>query len=189
MSWNSSEVLARLVNECLYVGVFLSQLPQALDQLLELQAHFSHMGSGSCGATVTCRHRGCRGRDSGVFLKSSRMGTQVVLERLQTVFENLRIGSRSNREEPLEILDEEFSLDKSQSQFLILQDLRKGMPKKRQQNLAFQSARRRMPVNVEVGGIDRGRPVFEYIHPPSVLRGGRHVIRNDIQEQAHIALS
>ena len=45
-----------------------------------------------------------------------------------------------------------------------------------------------MPVDIEIGGERRVRPIFENIHPPRIFAAGCHVIRHDIQQQSHAAV-
>ena len=45
----------------------------------------------------------------------------------------------------------------------------------------------RRPVDVEVVEEARVLAVFENAHPPRVLRTGRHVIRDDVEEQSEVA--
>src|SRR5262249_37517653 len=58
----------------------------------------------------------------------------------------------------------------------------------RQQNSAFKTPSVRLPVDVEKGSEGRLSAVFQHIHPPCVLGTSRHVVGNNVQQKAHIAL-
>src|SRR5260370_12788713 len=45
--------------------------------------------------------------------------------------------------------------------------------------------RRRMPIDIEVSCVSRAWAILEHVHPPRIFWAGSHVIRNDIEKQAH----
>ena len=58
--------------------------------------------------------------------------------------------------------------------------------KHRHQHFAREQGIERLPVDVEIRGVDRGRAVLEHVHPPGVVRAhDAHVIGNHVENVPH----
>ena len=71
----------------------------------------------------------------------------------------------------------------------MLERLAKRASEHGKKNLSFEYARRRPPIDVEVGCVGRFGAVFQDVHPPGIFAARRHVIRHDVEDQAHAALA
>src|SRR5260221_1609822 len=54
---------------------------------------------------------------------------------------------------------------------------------KRQQHLVMKMTLRRLPIDIEIAGIGRRAPPFQYIEPPGIVRlADAHMVRNEIDD-------
>ena len=58
-------------------------------------------------------------------------------------------------------------------------------PQNRNQDLVLDRGGAVPPLNIEIGCVLGCRTVLQHIHPPGILRTGGHVIRNNVDQQAH----
>ena len=95
-----------------------------------------------------------------------------------------RIGSFGERQPHVEVAQARDVIIELDAQFAALQHLSIGRVEDRQHNLAAA----RPPVDIEDVRVRRRRAVRQHVRPPGVLRPGDHVVRNDVEQEAHPVL-
>ena len=99
-------------------------------------------------------------------------------------------GARVGRKSAIVVTNDEPLILKSQLQLLLFEHLAKLIAQHRQQHFAAQAFLRRVPVDVEVLGEGRSRPVFQHVLPPAIVRiVDAHVIGHDVDEQAQLVIA
>src|SRR5207248_6789944 len=102
--------------------------------------------------------------------------------------ENSCVCFRCEREERLEILKEEPAFGKHELEVTVFEGFGKWPPEDGEQDLAVETAGRRMPVDIEVGGVGRLRSMLEHIHPPGIFAARGHMVGHNVQHQAHSSI-
>ena len=94
------------------------------------------------------------------------------------------------RKSTLGVLDDDPAIPPRQPNLAGLEHPAVVIGQDRQQDHVAQPALRRVPVDVEETGVAAGQAVLEHIGPPAVLLAGdRHVVRHDVEDQAHPPLA
>ena len=103
-----------------------------------------------------------------------------------------RVIARGDREAVFAVGDEQPAVRLVEIQLDVarLQALAIGAPEERREHAAAQGRIRRVPVDVEILGIRAGTTPFEHVEPPAVIvAANAHVVRHDVEDQAHPALA
>ncbi len=86
-------------------------------------------------------------------------------------------------------MDEELAAAEKQPEFTGLQRIAERLAQHWQKNFSFQAARPGVPVDIEIRRERRARAILQNVHPPGILATRGHVIGDDVQDDAHPALS
>ena len=84
---------------------------------------------------------------------------------------------------------ESWPSSKADAKLAAMEDVAVPVLQNRQQQAAFQLGRDRVPVDVEVVGIQRAHAVLKHVAPPAIgRRVESHVIGDEVEDQTHPAL-
>ena len=110
--------------------------------------------------------------------------------RVHAVAQHSGVRLRRKRQPRVVVLEEESFGVESQPNLLRLQRLAVGLAEDRQENFVDGLTARgdRVPIDIEVMQESGVGPVFQNAHPPGVVRTGRHVIGDNIEQQTEVAL-
>ena len=109
------------------------------------------------------------GYNTRVLLIGRRIFAEDGLKLIYAVLQYLAIGSRGDGEERFEILHEELSFEEDKLEFFLLQGFAERPAQDREENLAIEAARRRVPIDVKAGCIGGLRSIFQHVHPPGIF--------------------
>ena len=119
-----------------------------------------------------------------------QFGVEILLfllrQLLERDLENVPIGARRDREFVIVIAQKKRAGVEVHLQFAALQDASVLIAQDREQDLVLQIGFERLPLDVEIGRVERAGPVFEHIHPPVIERlADAHVVRDEIEHLSH----
>src|SRR5262249_13460394 len=152
-----------LVQEGIDVCAACNQLAETFSCTLKLQPS---IGCDVRSVDLAIGQSGKRGDYARVFLVDRRIFSEQRFELIDAVLEYSAVAARCEWEKRLVILNKKLSVHENEFQLLLLQDFSKRTAKNGKQDLAFERSRRRMPIDVEVGGVGGLGSVFQNIHPP-----------------------
>ena len=109
-----------------------------------------------------------------------------MLQLAQPMLQNPKVGFGRDGQLGIEALDEKASLVENQFQLAVLKHLGVRVGEDRQKNFVLEHHARRVPVDIKKRSVGRAGAVFKHIHPPGIFAYGGHVIRDDVQEEAHV---
>jgi len=87
----------------------------------------------------------------------------------------------------VEVPDEEARLFVTQFELLVLERLRVSAAENGQQHPVPCDRARGMPIDVKKRSVGGAGAVFQHVHPPGILAPRHQVVRNDVQNQTHMA--
>ncbi len=109
-----------------------------------------------------------------------------MLQLAQPMLQDQKVGFGRDGQLGIETLDEKATLVENQFEFLVLKRLGVRVAEDRQKNFVLEHHAGRVPVDIKKRSVGRAGAVFQDIHPPGILASGGHVVRDDVQEEAHL---
>src|ERR1700733_3035373 len=134
---------------------------------------------------IPLRQRDQGREDSQILLRGGRIRTQLLFQYVLSMLQNPAVGLRSQRKRHVEILDQESSAPINELELAVVKSVAVEAAEHGQKDFVIERKRRRMPIDIEIGCVSGCGTILKDIHPPWIFRARSHVIRNNVQQQAH----
>src|SRR5229473_2145172 len=109
---------------------------------------------------------------------------QLLLQRLDLVPQQRRVLLRGNREGAIVIAQHQRAIHEGESELAPLEHNPVLIAEDREENLVLQLFCDRVPIDVEVLGVERSGAIFEHVVPPGIAAIDPHVVGNEIEQLA-----